>query len=125
MTLIYTDQKTHLNFAKSLWIVEFPRRLRASVVGVSVWLRLRRVHLQVAECFRLLLDRRRSLLFRDRVIDDDFLHALVSDHLGWLRRRRLRRSGCARRCLPLKRLLPCRRSGKRGVRRFAVIFPLR
>jgi hypothetical protein len=38
--------------------------------------------LQIAEGFRLLLGRRRSLLFRDGVIDDNLLHALIGDDLG-------------------------------------------
>src|SRR6476661_5136782 len=73
ITLIYTDQRNPFNFGNPLMLGFSPRL----VVGVSFgWRRL-----QIAEGLRLLLGCRWSFLFRDRVIDDDLLHALIGDNL--------------------------------------------
>ena len=86
--------------------------------------------LQIAERFRLLLGRRRSLLFRNRVVDNDLLHALIVNDLRWLRRSSLLLwlldTSLLRACrrLTLLKALLYWRCGKRNARRFAVIFPL-
>src|SRR6267154_616702 len=116
------------------------RSLRLEAVSVAT-------RLQIAQRDWLLLGRRWCLLFRNGVIDDDLLYALIGNDLGRLGRRRLRRSRLRRSGRPLnwlllirllharlvlllnglsllKRLLYGRRCN-RGRRRSTVIFPLR
>jgi hypothetical protein len=99
----------------------------------------KRARLKIAERLGLLSSRGRSLLLRDGVINDDLLYALIVNDLGsrsrgwlssgWLRIRLLLLETLLNSRLldwllhTLHRLLYGR--GKRGIRRFAVIFPLR